>query len=380
MKPLSSRRTAIFNSATVTFLMASGFTCLLCHADFQTNPLQMTLRDHVFDGLLRIVDFFASNYQYVNIDAVFCIQLCQGSLIGILEDCESKRLLCPQEVTRDVKAIIERLQDIVELANPYTEKQGEDYFQTFSELLTAPFNIRYVPENLTSTEEVTRVYNKFEGVKSDACIMNLLGVGDSYSSVPRCTVSHKCWEFMTRPGAGRYYLTHQLLYTMISEQVGCQSELEKHIVLDGGKALRDLQRRFCEQIYFEALFLTRTGVVPTPEQDLLMEQITFCGMLGFQDFFHESWVPKILSWQTEDGCYTNNASVDATGGHRQTRTDGIETQLVGAQEAVDDTKHRRWRRTEKVMLDGCLSHKTGVAISALGAFLRYLVHQLYAHA
>ncbi|BFZ18906.1 hypothetical protein BsWGS_21945 [Bradybaena similaris] len=58
-----------------------------------------------------------------------------------------------------------------------------------------------------------------------------------------------------------------------------------------------------------------------------MEQITFCGMLGFQNFFRDSWIPMILGWQSPQGCFSNTISHDKTFRHVQKRAAVRETQL-----------------------------------------------------
>ena len=52
--------------------------------------------------------------------------------------------------------------------------------------------------------------------ESDKCMMELMGY---QTSKKKCGVSEHCINIMTRKGLTGYGITHQLLWTMLSEQV-----------------------------------------------------------------------------------------------------------------------------------------------------------------
>lgn len=52
-------------------------------------------------------------------------------------------------------------------------------------------------------------------VQSDKCMGELLGT----QTHMKCTVSKECILIMSTQGFARYEITHQLLYTMLAEQV-----------------------------------------------------------------------------------------------------------------------------------------------------------------
>ena len=52
--------------------------------------------------------------------------------------------------------------------------------------------------------------------KSDRCMAGLLGTGDAKQ---QCMVDDECWRLMSAPGKASYYLTHQLLFFVLGEQV-----------------------------------------------------------------------------------------------------------------------------------------------------------------
>ena len=86
---------------------------------------------------------------------------------------------------------------------------------------------------------------------------------------------------------------------------------------------------------------------------LLFLAVAFCGLMGYDEFVHNSsWIKKILSWQQETGCYGLN-SLKIT------------------------------KRKEKIIdSSGCLAHTTAMALGALVINLKYLLsqHPLIHHA
>lgn len=80
--------------------------------------------------------------------------------------------------------------------------------------------------------------------------------------------------------------------------------------------------------------------------DLFMEQIALCGMEGFrEDFCKKEWTLQIINWQNDDGCWrlTENG--------------------------------KRTKRQERLLKNGCLAHRTAVALSSLTQLLRHLLEK-----
>uniref|UniRef100_A0A2D4IZ80 Uncharacterized protein n=1 Tax=Micrurus lemniscatus lemniscatus TaxID=129467 RepID=A0A2D4IZ80_MICLE len=83
--------------------------------------------------------------------------------------------------------------------------------------------------------------------------------------------------------------------------------------------------------------------------DLFTENIMFCGLAGFSEFFQTSWLDRILNWQEQEkGCFWMYTFPSDEGHVR-----------------------RRPKRSEKFVEGGCSSHNTAVAVGALGGFLLY---------
>lgn len=64
---------------------------------------------------------------------------------------------------------------------------------------------------------------EFDEDFSDRCMTELMG-SDGHA---RCEISEECLHTMSAPGYGDYGITHQLLYTILAEQV--QPQPSKHI-------------------------------------------------------------------------------------------------------------------------------------------------------
>nr|KAF6439895.1 hypothetical protein HJG63_001714 [Rousettus aegyptiacus] len=95
-----------------------------------------------------------------------------------------------------------------------------------------------------------------------------------------------------------------------------------------------------------------------PTRDIFMENILFCGIGGFSDFYKLRWLEAILSWQKpQEGCFG--------------RPDAEDEELS---KAIQHQQHhlRRVKRREKLFADGCSSHNTAMAVGALGGFLYIL--------
>lgn len=93
-------------------------------------------------------------------------------------------------------------------------------------------------------------------------------------------------------------------------------------------------------------------------QDIFIENILLCGLVGFSDFYNLDWLQSILTWQDQEaGCF------------------GKEEDISQIFEEFLDAPHKRVKRREKTLTDGCSSHMTGVAVSALGGFLNYYLSE-----
>ncbi|NP_001404075.1 UPF0764 protein C16orf89 homolog isoform 6 [Mus musculus] len=152
---------------------------------------------------------------------------------------------------------------------------------------------------------------------------------------------------MTKAGCSGYSLSHQLLFFLWARMQGCTEGLflqSQHYM--------DI---FCANM-MELNHRAEAVGYAYPTQDLFMENIMFCGMAGFSDFYKLRWLEAILSWQNPQvGCF----------GRPDTKGEPSE---VPHQQGI----LRRVRRREKLFADGCSCHNTATAVAALGGFLYIL--------
>nr|XP_045017628.1 UPF0764 protein C16orf89 homolog isoform X3 [Jaculus jaculus] len=190
--------------------------------------------------------------------------------------------------------------------------------------------------------------DSFSEESSDACLVQLLGTGTDGDQP--CRLSDFCKALMTKPRCSGYSLSHQLLFFLWARMQGCTQGLfrqSQHYINLFCANMMDLNQR-----------AEATGL-SYPAQDLFMENIMFCGMAGFSDFYKLRWLEAILSWQNPQvGCFGKPADRDEE-----------------PQEAIPLRQGilRRVRRREKLFTaDGCSCHNTATAVAALGGFLYVL--------
>ncbi|XP_048645153.1 UPF0764 protein C16orf89 homolog isoform X3 [Marmota marmota marmota] len=187
--------------------------------------------------------------------------------------------------------------------------------------------------------------DSFSEESSDACLVQLLGTGDS--SQP-CRIPDFCRTRVTQPNCSGYRLSHQLLFFLWARMRGCTEGLfhqSQHYISVFCANMMELNRR-AEAIGYAY-----------PTRDLFMENIMLCGISGFSDFYKLRWLEAILSWQRPwEGCFGKPAAKE--------------------EDPPTAPPHRphvlRVKRREKQFIDGCSCHSTAVAVAALGGFLYVL--------
>ncbi|CAG5124817.1 unnamed protein product [Candidula unifasciata] len=337
------------------------------------------LLDDVFRASLRAVEFLSTNYFDINVDGLYGFRVCQGSLIGTLHDCSFENLRCPNKLKYELMSIIARLHKLCDMALPFIEPRDNEYYRQFLPVLEAPFMFNYIPEKWHwfphQVPQSEKTYNSLMGNK---CFSGILGTFSNRGrKFPPCTVVDGCWEMMSTTGTSGYFTTHQLLYLLFGEYSGCQQDLEDRSRKDTGMSLRDLQRFLCQQIYTEAMLIEDNGTKEETAQDLFLEQSALCGILGFEDFFNETWIRMVLGWQHVSGCFTQTFHKLDREENDEFQT-GLDSEETDKFETGSDITSRKLM-TEMVMSGDCLSHKTGVGAAALGAYIRYLVSRLHSN-
>ena len=155
----------------------------------------------------------------------------------------------------------------------------------------------------------------------------------------QCFISRPCWDMMTSPMSKDYRLTHQLLWFLIAKNIGCLDP--KDVPKAASRHFLSFQDQFCANMYEDA----RVNLKQNLNQDLFLEQLLLCSIVGYDEFLRLDWFETVLTWQhPEYACFS----------------DASETIRF----------HGRRLLFEQEMAHGCLSHKSGLAAGLLATYAR----------
>ncbi|GFS42664.1 UPF0764 protein C16orf89 homolog [Trichonephila inaurata madagascariensis] len=196
----------------------------------------------------------------------------------------------------------------------------------------------------------------FNETDSDQCLQEVVGRGNEPRNI--CHMSDRCLEGMSAPRQQGYILTHQVLYWQMLQMHDCVRNVSESLQVSlCSNVLRDAERIAMPD------FLGHIGISSwnkkfdsANDKRFFLVAVGLCGMWGFRDFHRFDWLETILSWQQPSGCFNDRAKWHC----------------------VDDLKPDpplRVERREKVLKDGCLSHKTTVALLAITANIRFEAEQ-----
>ncbi|XP_007181569.1 UPF0764 protein C16orf89 homolog [Balaenoptera acutorostrata] len=307
-----------------------------------------TIMGLILSALERATSFLKKRLPEINLDGVVGFRVLEVQLKSVQE----KWARDPQVQPLGLRAgkLAEKLAPLLHRSIFYLNLSDPKYLREFQPTIEPGF--WKLPHIWTRTR-ASMVYSTFEQQDpfseehSDLCLVQLLGTGTN-SSQP-CRLSDFCKTLMTRPGCSGYCLSHQLLFFLSARMRGCTKGLfrqsQRYMNLFCANMM-DLNRR-AEAIGYAY-----------PTRDLFMENIMFCGIGGFSDFYKLRWLEAILSWQKpQEGCFGKPAAEDEE-----------------LPKAIQYQQHllRRVKRREKQFTDGCSSHNTAMAVAALGGFISIL--------
>ncbi|NWX95484.1 CP089 protein, partial [Nothoprocta ornata] len=248
----------------------------------------------VVGALERATVFMEGQYRDLNLDAVLGFHILQGYLKGILEKWSSAHESLPHRAR--VEILLGKLSSLIEKATHLLEKNDPKYFKEFEPILGPHF---WVFPQLWNQTDSLLAYTTFDNNRclteemSDSCLTYLLGTWKENGKP--CIVTNTCRNIMTKPGCSDYSLSHQLFYFMFADMKGCSN----HLFLRA----QYYKNIFCANMMKINLAIESNGF-KFPSQDLFMENIMFCGMSGFSDFYQHRWLEAILTWQRpKEGCF-----------------------------------------------------------------------------
>ncbi|XP_029433105.1 UPF0764 protein C16orf89 homolog [Rhinatrema bivittatum] len=250
-----------------------------------------------------------------------------------------------------VKRLLRRLKTLITRTVPYVERDDPQYYKAFKKLLEVNF---WTPsDSLNQTDpawiqaftEHTTYY--MEDI-SDKCIQLILGTWEENGEP--CAFNDTCRAVFLL-GYSNYDLSHQLFWIMIAERMGCRISEEY------GVNVEEYKKIFCSTMMEENKKTAENGY-PENAHDIFAENILFCGMCGFSDFYNLTWLDTILSWQDPiTGCFGEISMIH---------------NLTESTKQEDHQHLRRVKRRERLLADGCMFHKTSVIAGALGGYLQHM--------
>uniref|UniRef100_A0A2K5V2D8 Chromosome 16 open reading frame 89 n=1 Tax=Macaca fascicularis TaxID=9541 RepID=A0A2K5V2D8_MACFA len=325
-----------------------------------TAESKATIADPILSALERATVFLEQRLPEINLDGMVGVRVLEEQLKSVQEKWAQEPLLQPLSLR--VGTLGEKLEAAIQRSLLYLKLSDPKYLREFQLTLQPGFwklPHAWIHTNASLVYPTFEPQDSFSEESSDGCLVQLLGTGfkrfsclsllsRTDSSEP-CGLSDLCRSLMTKPGCSGYCLSHQMLFFLWARMRGCTQgpfqQSQDYINLFCANMM-DLNRR-AEAIGYAY-----------PTRDIFMENIMFCGMGGFSDFYKLQWLEAILSWQKQrEGCFGEPDAEDEE-----------------LSKAIQYQQHflRRVKRREKQFSDGCSSHNTATAVAALGGFLYIL--------
>ncbi|KAJ6659723.1 hypothetical protein lerEdw1_018438 [Lerista edwardsae] len=287
---------------------------LLCLLHPNLSNCEEDTRNVIISALEKATGFLESKFNEINLDALLGYRLMEVYLTGTLRKWNQDPRLASERIR--LAHLGTKLAALTEKAKHAFEQTDPDYYRGFAPAFSPGF--WKIPHQWTQTNS-----SLASQPNSDCPVMNLTDfcvsvlLGTWKGSGKPCLVPDDCRRAMTRPGCSGYDLSHQLFYFMFAEMQGCSDPLF-------------LNAQYHKSVSCASMMQINNNAEKLMGSfgDLFTENILFCGMSGFSDFYKPQWLDLILSWQKpESGCF--------------------------------------W------MFGGCAAHNTGVAVGALAGFLYY---------
>ncbi|XP_035387774.1 UPF0764 protein C16orf89 homolog isoform X2 [Electrophorus electricus] len=315
--------------------------------------------DDILESLSKGVTFFEKQCKNINLDGVVGYMILKAQLQEATRSWPNSDFLSLFQRSIAV-SLVKKLDRSLSHAITSLQETDPKYYKEFEPILDTSF--WSLPREWSFTDPTlvyssTRSAECYDEQQGDKCMTLLLGTWKD-NGTP-CIVTKSCRDTMTRFGCPHYSLSHQLLYFMIGKMKGCSRMLKGDMRLSRiNITVEHYQRIYCSNMMKGNQEIVSNGF-SAQIQDIFIENILLCGLAGFSDFYKPDWLQHILAWQDKNlGCF------------------GKDEDYSEMFEEFLDTPHKRVKRREKTLKDGCSSHMTGVAMSALGGYLNfYLAEQ-----
>lgn len=318
---------------------------------------QQQVIDDLLDSISKGVTFFENQCKNINLDGILGYVILQVQLQEATRSpVHSDSLSLSQRVL--ATSLVKKLDKSLACAISTVRVTDPKYFKEFEPVLVTSF--WSLPHKWSSTDpslaypsqQSTECYDE---LLSDKCMTLLLGTWKE-DGTP-CIVTKTCRDNMTQFGCAYYSLSHQLLYFMIGKLKGCSRMLKG----DTRQPRVNITVEHYQRIFCSNMMKSNQEIISNNFaghlQDIFIENILLCGLAGFSDFYNPVWLQNLLTWQDKElGCF------------------GKDEHLQMFEEYLHKP-HKRVRRRDKTLKDGCSSHMTGVAVSALGGYLNFYLSE-----
>ncbi|CAF0771688.1 unnamed protein product [Rotaria sordida] len=328
------------------FFIACPSIRIVISLNLPSHELHIKYGGQALNALDRLLSFFESDVNDLNLDGLYGLRIAQGQLDALHEILTSTSNENENHHFTDKnKYILSLSKQIEHIANKsltIIANTTSSYLQRFILIASKPFRVEYelrtIKKNLF---ESGLRESDFDEEVSDSCFAELLGSSDRPNST-KCFITQSCWDMMTLSKTKNYRLTHQLLWFLVAKNIDCIDH--RSVSNIANKNLKYLEDRYCSNIYQDA----ELNIKDDNNQDLFLEELLLCSIIGYEEFLRLDWFNTILSWQNSQyGCYSSTL-------------DTIETNL----------KIKRHLLVEQGMAHGCLSHESGLAAGLIATYAR----------
>lgn len=294
-------------------------------------------------ALQKILLYYEKNYANLNVDGVFGFRIAEGILKNMI-------LSHGQSIPNHIhtKTFYSKLQKINFKAIERLKIENSSYYQTFKKLIESTFYLHtsFKEYDQKFVRPITVEDGVFGEEESDKCLSALLMKNQN-----NCLMSRQCWDAIRKKGTGRYFITHQALFFIIANYLGCSV-----MKLSGSSTsmnVDELYQDLGSNIFSQ---MRQNFQDKHTDQDLFLEQTLVCNLLGIKTCNQMEWMNEVLRWQDDIGCVKDQFY------------DLIPTKSI--------TSMRRLH-VDVLFKDGCSSHATGLFITCLSLYWRWLLRTEY---
>ncbi|XP_076839422.1 UPF0764 protein C16orf89 homolog isoform X2 [Brachyhypopomus gauderio] len=311
-------------------MLRATLMLLLLSSSVQSSHQEII--DDILESLSKGVTFFDKQCRNINLDGVVGYVILKAQLQEATRSWPNSDFLSLFQRSIAL-SLVKKLDRSLSHAVTSLQETDSKYYKEFEPILDTSF--WSLPREWSFTDPTlvyssTRTTECYDEQQGDKCLTLLLGTWKD-NGTP-CIVTKSCRDTMTRFGCPHYSLSHQLLYFMVGTMKGCSRMLKGDLRLSRVNiTVEHYQKIFCSNMMKGNQEIVSSGFT-SQIQDIFIENILLCGLAGFSDFYKADWLQHILAWQDKKlGCFGKD--------------------------------------------DGCSSHMTGVAMSALGGYLNFYLSE-----